>query len=207
MPQLPPAPGVTRAVLQFRQDGQVLNNVMHFVDPSGVQPPDPTELASRVALWWITWIRTFVSNLVLLEQVICTDLSEGAEPGAVYTTGLPENGSNAAAPLPNNVTVVMSLRTALRGRSYRGRVYHIGLTESQVVGNTVDPALMTSLRANYTFLTNLEGDTGEPVYQLAVLSYFTNNAVRPLGVATPVVSISSDGVIDTQRRRLPGRGR
>ena len=43
-------------------------------------------------------------------------------------------------------------------------------------------------------------------WSMVVVSRYENNAPRAEGIATLVDRLSSDGVIDSQRRRLPGRG-
>lgn len=204
---LPAAEGVTKAVLNFTWDQQLCANVMHFVEVGGVQAPDPQELAERLALWWEASVKVAVAQSVSLVSVSATDLSSDAEPGVIVTTGLPESGSVGQVSLPNNVSCVMSLRTGLRGRSFRGRIYHVGLAEGMVVDNRVSTVPLADLVGAYGLLTNLAGGGGEPVHQIAVLSYFANNALRSSPVATPVTSVTSDGIIDSQRRRLPGRGR
>jgi len=205
MPQLPPADGVTRAVLQFRYDTQVCANVLHFVAADGVDAPDPTELASRLVAKWKAQLQPFMPATVILDRVIVTDLSASGPPPVEFTTGLPAAGSGGTIQLPNNVTLAFTLRTAFRGRSFRGRVYHVGISEAAVTGNVMSGSALDQALAFYTGLIALAGDVGEPIHKLVVLSYFTGGAVRPSPVATPVTSISTDGVIDSQRRRLPGR--
>lgn len=205
MPQLPPAEGVTQAVLNYTYGGERCANVLHFVQTDGVTAPDPEELASRLASWWGNNIDSLVPNTLSLDSVTATDLSAGGPPGVIYTTGLPNTGGSTNLQLPNQCTVVISLRTSLRGRSYRGRIYHVGIGEPDVDGSTVNSTFRQLLLNAYDNLLLLTGDTGEPDYQIAVLSYYSGGALRPEPVATPVTSMSVDSRIDTQRRRLPRR--
>lgn len=207
MPTLPPADGVVRAVLFMRIDSQEVRNVLHYVVPEGGVEPNPAVLAERLWNEWNANIRPAVSNALSLYQVVCTDLSAGSAPGSVFAGASPLVGAEVSAALPNNVSCVFSLKTALRGRSYQGRIYHIGLTEQQVTANAVGATFLTTLLTGYRALRLLEGASGEPTFQLAVLSYWLNKALRATPVSTPVTLITSDGVIDSQRRRLPGRGR
>jgi hypothetical protein len=151
-------------------------------------------------------IKPKVSNTCILSAVITTSLGTVGAPGTLYTTGLPKVGTNIQPQLPNNVTIAMSLNTALRGRSFRGRIYHIGLTENDVTLNTIPGTTLTPLIAAYEAARLLAAGSGSQTFQLAVLSYYAAKAIRTTPVATPVTSISSDGIIDAQRRRLPKRG-
>jgi hypothetical protein len=193
-------------VLQVRLDNQICNNVMHFTGPDGGAAGDSLVLAERLAAWWNLRIKPMVPSTCQMTAVIATDLTANGDPGSLYVTGMPSAGTNAQPQLPNNATVVMSLATALRGRSYRGRIYHIGLTENDVTANTLGAGTLADLLTAYRDLRLLEGAGGEAVFQLAVLSYYANNAVRATPVVTPVTEVTCDGVVDSQRRRLPKRG-
>jgi hypothetical protein len=109
--------------------------------------------------------------------------------------------------MPNNVAIVMSLKTGLRGKSFRGRIYHVGLSDAVVTANAVTTVQRDALVAGYSLLTTFAGATGEAIFNLVVLSYYASSVLRPTPIATPVTSVTSDGIVDSQRRRLPGRGR
>jgi len=153
----------------------------------------------------VTNIKPLVPNTVVYRETYAVDLSSAS--GGVFTASGAngETGAISFEQLPNNATLVCTLRTAQRGRSYRGRIYHIGLTEGQVVANTVVPGIITSLSLAYAQLLNTANFGG---CELAVLSRYNANAPRLIGVATPVIdTLFADPTIDSQRRRLPGRGR
>lgn len=207
MPPLPPISGIYRAVMNYTYDGQETANVMHFSHPEYPTPATPADLGQSLINWWAPNIKVRVPATCVLRAVTVTDLAASGPPALEYATGLPIAGTDASPQMPNNVTVAMSLRTALRGRSFRGRLYHVGLPEAQVQNNNVVPASLTSLLGAYNLLVALDSASLGQNYQLVVLSYWANKALRSVPVATPVVSITSEGIIDSQRRRLPGRGR
>lgn len=202
---VPVSPGVTRAVLKFTYQGQECANILHFKQAGAGAAPDPAALGSRLSNWWGATGKNRSTLAVNLDQIICTDLSENGAPGFITTPPQPANGS-ATPSAPNNVTMVMSLHTALRGRSFRGRIYHVGIAQSNLSGNTIIEAYRASLIAGYTPLVVLTGGVGTPDFVLGVLSTFHLGAPRAEGLFTPVTTISCDGVVDSQRRRLPGRG-
>lgn len=198
---LPPAQGVTKAVLNLSSQGIATANVLHFTSPPGPNAPDPTALGTRLAAWWENQIAPQVHTSQVLNSVICTDLSAGGPPSVEVTTGLPAAGSMGGEPLPNSVAGVVSLHTALRGRSFRGRIYHGGFAEVDVNGNNIGSLRRNALLNAYELLI-LFTEPLLPDYQLVVLSYFANGAQRPVPVATPVTAMSMNLRVDTQRRRL-----
>ena len=106
--------------------------------------------------------------------------------------------------MPNATTIAVKKNTGRAGRSYRGRVYHVGLTEIQVQDNRITPTATAAINTAYsTLITRYTAINCEWV----VASTQNNNVPRVVGVATPIVGVSVDPVIDSQRRRLPGRGR
>lgn len=201
MPPLPPTPGVTRAVLNATLNGIPVANVLHFDQPGGGTSPNPANLAARLAGWWAASMKTLVTSNYSLVNVTTTDLDPAGAPSTIYTTGLPNSGTLSGDSLPGNCALVISLRTALRGRSYRGRIYHCGLGESQTLLNQVQVPARDSIRTAWDQLLTFV-QAGQPDYRLGVLSYYTNGTLRSQGLFTPVVSTSADTRIDTQRRRL-----
>jgi len=79
--------------------------------------------------------------------------------------------------------------------------------EAQVTGDAVDAATVTTLKNAYGALMNLAGSPNGTIYKLGVLSYYAAGQIRVPPVFTPAVSIETDGYVDSQRRRLTGRGR
>lgn len=207
MPKLPAVPGVVQLVLDYVQDGQDIKNVLHYANAEIGGPIDGTAAAALLKAQWVSSIKPLQTNDLRLERINALALWENAGPAVIHSTGLPADGGITMAGLPNNCCLCMSTRTALRGRSYRGRIYHPGLTELHVTKNAVDGAHATALLAAYETIRLLEGGPDSAVYQLQVVSYFADNQMRGTPVVTPVVSITTDGYIDSQRRRLPGRGR
>jgi hypothetical protein len=102
-------------------------------------------------------------------------------------------GTGAGNPLPNELAAVVTLRTALAGKSYRGRVYLAGFNVAQ---NDAAGRIVAALNAAMvTFVTNVQTDMAAQGITLAVLSRVHN-------VATPVTGITTlDTLWDSQRRR------
>jgi hypothetical protein len=100
-------------------------------------------------------------------------------------------GTVAAEPLPFMVSLVATLRTALRGRSFRGRSYWTGWTENTSLNGVPQAASVTAMNAQWTgFVASLVGSG----VSLVVASYL-------LASAEDVTTVTVDGRWDTQRRR------
>lgn len=139
-----------------------------------------------------------------LERVTVSDLT--TQNGLVVDRAIVPaiNGTVAGETCPNNVTIAVGLRTGLRGRSFRGRIYHIGFATSMTSLNQILPTDLPGFITNYSGLLTLGV---APIFHLQVLSYQTNLLVNNPAVATPVTGITVDVNLDSQRRRLPGHNR
>lgn len=201
-----PGPNIAQAEIRMVQDSQQIENVLYF-DMGGVATPsDYEQLAFDLWQWWAADRAPLTAPQVSLVEVYVTDLTSDTAPVYSYTgTSGPITGTAASAVLPANVTICVSFRTAGRGRSARGRNYVPGLTEADVVNNTLDAGTAGSILEAYQELLP-EGaiTTGTWV----VFSREEDGAPRTIGLAQPVTSVViTDRTVDSQRRRLPGRGR
>jgi hypothetical protein len=207
MPPLPPANGVVRLLPQFNYNGEKCNNVLHYKGDSAYTQTDLENLCAAWRAIWDTRFKPIVPATLSLDYITAIDLSPNPIAQVDWTTGMPIIGTDASPSLPNHVTVAVSFRTAQRGRSYRGRAYHVGLTEADVTANTVASAHLTSMQTAYEDIMAVSSGAAVDFWKLHVLSYFSNGSVRQTPVATLVTGIAINPTIDSQRRRLPGRGR
>jgi len=204
MPYIP-APNICRAELLFTWDGQSCETVLDFEPVASLTPALMLELGADLVGWWSSDIRPNVPTTLSLQRIQLTDQSSDISPSIAYATGLPLVGSNVGPSLPNNVAMVITKRTALRGRSYRGRIYHPGLLEGIVVNNTIDSGFANNVRNAYANLLSFA--TTGTTWDMVVVSRQNNNAPRVTADSNQVISLDVNLQVDSQRRRLPGRGR
>jgi len=204
---LPLLSGGVRVTVEGLWDGQVTNNILYFQKAAG-DPllPEMVGLASTLDQWYSTTMLPALNENFTYNRIICQAINVGsgfrvenadnAGPGAV-------TGESA----PNNVDPCLSFRSSLGGRSNRGRNYIPGISNSDVIGNIVDADWRIAVQTAYAEL--LPGGTYDPdPFVWVIASFFTAGAPRGSAVATPVVScFFTDSIVDSQRRRLPGRGR
>lgn len=206
MPPLPPISNVYRVVLKFISSGQNVANVLHYTQSTPGQTAVLAELASGLDTLWNLHLKPQTGATVNLSTIDVTDLGPAGVATYTHTPGSARVGTNATPTLPNNVTACISVRTNLRGRSFRGRIYHVGLTEGMVAGDTIATPTVQALEAAYGNIMQVLVGGSSAVYDLGVLSYYTNNQLRGTPVFSRATSVTCDPFVDSQRRRLAGRG-
>jgi hypothetical protein len=199
-----PANNVVQTELIFTWASQIVENVLHYQFPGGVTTQRMQDLGTQLVAWYASTLDSIQGPGIQLTEVRMTDLTSEFAPGQSTTAGLPLSGTAAGADLPNNVALSITKRTNFRGRAYRGRIYHMALTEPQVTGNVVLPATVTAILGAYSAIRVLTIDGVE--VPMVVVSKYQGGEPRAAALVTPIASFSTDGIVDSQRRRLPKRG-
>jgi len=204
LPAFIPATNVVKVETRLTQQGQRVENVYHVLAEDEWDSATMTTIAEVFKDWWNTWIKSLVKDSVELVEIAVTDLSTIDSPGLIYTTGLPIPGTHiAGVEMPMNVTFAVKWSGLLRGRSNNGRTFHVGITSDAVVGSKLAsgvPALYGGYYAELITAINTAG------YTLVVCSFRHDNAPREEAAVTAITSCSIEETLDSQRRRLPGRG-
>ena len=141
-----------------------------------------------------------------LRLMSCNDLTwEGIKSydasvvnGATANTAITSNGGGTRPgfSLPGNVAHAVQFDTAQRGRSFRGRTFITNLSESDVQGDSVTTDL---LNLEASFANAIIGNYVGGRFSFAIGS-------RKLEGSTAVAGYKLDPIVDSQRRRLSGRG-
>jgi hypothetical protein len=195
----------------FELDGQVVENTSYWERPDGWNLEVVSGFLGAVNTFIQSDLMPLLTNTITLVRLIGTLLDTAEALSYTLTVSPPVAGTATGTPLPNNSTYTVSFLTAGRGRSNRGRNYVPGIpvagTASQ---NRVDADFRTGLLAYYEGLKAL----GVPSSTfMVVVSRFSgiDSAGKPIprevGVTNNITSFATfDDVLDSQRRRLPGRG-
>jgi len=200
-----PAPNIVQVELRATLAGQNIENRL-MVD--ALEPVTETNLAditNLVSNWAQSTYFDHLPSAVVLREVVGTDLT--TQNGQQHTIA-PEGGIGgglSGEPMPNEVTLCVSLRSGNRGRSARGRLYVLALEKVQVSGNNVSGTLAANFVADMEALIDVLTTAG---YALVIVSYISNKVPRPGGpVYFPVTTaVVTDLVVDSMRRRKPGVG-
>jgi len=113
-------------------------------------------------------------------------------------------GAYTSATEAGSVCIAIKRTAGLTGRSTRGRIYFGGIPEVKQSGNTLDPTYGLDV------VEMIEGFDAVAIalsWTPVIVSRFNAGIVRPSGVTYPIVTWQLDNFdIDSQRRRLAGRG-
>lgn len=199
-----PAPDTLQANVRFTTAGQLWENVFHFrYGTLGFSDGCDTAYTAALEPWWLI-LRDALSVGTAHREVYFVDLA--AQNGFTNTYGAfqtPQGVVNTS-PAPNNVASCVTLRTDLRGRAYRGRSYVGGIALG-----SIDNQNLTTLAAGYilqAYEALRDGGQANNV-PLVIVSRQLNGVPRTVAAVTPVTDVVlRDTVLDSQRRRLPGRG-
>lgn len=198
-----------QVTIQGHVDGQLTVNDLAFRSSTGPRSlADVNALATAIESWYDGGMAGLLNEAWAGSLITAKGLTNPngliVEHDFSYSVG---GVSGEAA--PNNCSMCVSFRTGLSGRSFRGRNYVPVLTNSQVTGNMIDSAWATSVVNEYAALVFPASVGVLPGgWEWVVLSRFAGNVERTTGVFTEITNVLvTDLVVDSQRRRLPGRGR
>lgn len=199
-----PVPGAAFCAVGLELDGQNIQVCLDVAVPTETIGALEDAAAGLFGLWAEHLMPNLSGDLTLLSAV-CAGLASESSPIGVFVPSSPVLGSVTAASLPNNVAYCISKYTGLRGRSFRGRMFIPGIPENaRTTASHVDPAFRVSIA---TGCASLLGGMISGGFPPVVVSRFTAGAARATGIATPITQLAPvDDVLDSQRRRLPGRG-
>ena len=200
-----PVPNTFKVQLVYSLYNQRCENVLYVKSGAGLTNADADRIEGVFAAWWNNTYRALISSYCSLVLIVIDALDAITGLHREYTTGWTPTGSNATAALPGGTTTAIKHATGVRGRSFRGRSYVVGLATNDIASGLVITTKRDSLQAAFnTLRTNLAADAAGD--QLVVVSFMENGVWRAQGLATPVVSSSAHQNVDSQRRRLIGRG-
>lgn len=200
-----PAPNTALVELRYLQDNQNVENTLWFENDAGWTEPTLVALGLAIRDWWTTNLQGGIGQDVVLREIYVTDQTSNVGLSATITSGLPLSGTASTDATTNSNTLCVSFRTAQRGRSYRGRNYVVGLPINALDQNTVTAGYRNFVQSAYAALLTVAADQNS---RWVVVSKQLNNVVRTIADRTPVTAVTVvDSTVDSQRRRLPGRGK
>jgi hypothetical protein len=137
-------------------------------------------------------------------SVACRDISPGTAPlGRAQCSSV---GTEAEESAPGNCAVVVSWKTALRGRNNRGRMYLGGYSREHMTGGYWSAEVQDAASGAASFLFDSYGPLSGGVGTLVLISYVPNSSPRVLRAAEPITAFTIDNVIYSMRTRTVGHG-
>jgi len=187
--------------MHYLLDGTNVVNVLHFFISGGYSQSDIDALASVVDAWVGAYVLPIQSTALEyvntsvkgLQSIIDLIGNNNAHAG---------NGALTGARVPNESTLAISFRTALSGRSARGRMYVPTVSASQLAGtNEVNSTFITDWTLALSALRVAALDDG---WVHSVLSRVTAGVLRSEAVPFTITNyIAVDNILDSQRGRKP----
>jgi len=199
-----PTLNAIKLVLEFTIASQTVVVTISLGKASSVTPTDLANACNDGIQWLATELMPSLTDQLSLTQAVAYDLSSATAPVVFATPGSPVVGGDSSPALPNNATAVISWRTSNRGRSSRGRMYVPGLpTSAKTSATGFSSAFLAVLASAGAAMNSYFSPDG---LEQVVISTHTGGSPRVAGLAQPVTSVVVDGLFDSQRRRLAGRG-
>jgi hypothetical protein len=210
---LPAAPGIIKVEVVQDVAGYECINVMHGNSNTGgvVDAASLLVLAEAAFASWSTHFGPINCTVWSLQRIVLTDLSAIDAPQA--ESGEIVHGAVVGGISDASRSLVVTLKTAVRTRSGRGRAYIAGRTDEAVatVATWDLDAVLSTQNALAGFWDDMRtANAGETLLSMSpvVLSYFSgvDSAGRPIPRAEPIAYdvIGFEGRVPfgTQRRRL-----
>lgn len=197
-------PDTAKVAVVMQYSSEDLINVFHFRRTTVWGLPELESLLETVGTVWVNDIMIHLSQYVYFLRVEGRGLRAIDDVSAEYVLSTPVIGSRGNQGVPANVAFAITHLTGRAGRSFRGRTFFGGFSEDDV-----DRSLLVSARADglRNGLVSLRNVTSQLGWTQVVVSRYENRQRRPVGVTIPVTGFRyRDNVVDSQRRRLPGRG-
>ncbi len=208
-----PVENVAEVRMLQQLHGQTVINIHHLKKASALGTQDLANIVQSIRDFYSGSLYDYLSQNLALVGIQIRDLT--TQNGIFYEeseSGL--NGSVIGDAMPGNVALAVKSVTGLTGRSFRGRTYIAGFTDAQVNGNEVYEGTRTSIVNVFNaWKTSITGDGYAPVV-VSKYSGYTVDLVkvrkiptpRAAGIATPIAIYTANSQLDSQRRRLQGRG-
>lgn len=198
-----PTPGAVRTDIQFTMAGQQVHNIIWCSRDGTWTQVQREALNDAVAAWWNTSARQYFSGSLGLVQVTTVNQESQSAPASTLVVSPVVYGTQAGA-TPMNVACCATLRTDLRGRNFRGRMYLAGIPAAK---SLTEATMATDFIANVILALTALKTAIEALGALwVVVSKYTNKTARANGLKTPITAIAVDQYFDSQRRRLGLRG-
>jgi hypothetical protein len=196
-------PRIASVAIHGSNNGKQIANVLHARLPVDYTATDIANLSSVVATYVAAGYPGLCSDNLLLTDVTVTGLqnindfqsttSLGAVPGTV-----------GPVPLPANNSLVVTFKSALTGRSARGRVYPFPTGSSNIAAAGADQYTTAYVGALEIFWQGLSVAINTTGWVHVILSKYTEKHIRPFGIGFVVTDVlCRNDTADSQRKRLP----
>lgn len=173
-------------------------NVIHTDQFGGNDVAAALAAAQELRALYVTNILPQKVAGFMLGEVVTTDL--GVEGGAQAVATGSDRGTMAGTASTSQMCAVVQLLTAIRGRSFRGRIFDCGYVR-EIFGSdgTISDANRANIGGAWQTMANQSAAAASGAF--VVVSRTHNKIVRPEGIREVVSSINCARLSGVQRRR------
>lgn len=206
--QLTPNTVVARGNLTGPADLDAVNLfAFHLADATALTQGISDSISNLLGAFYLDMVNLISSEWTAVNCTVIDDRSLGG-PEFTSVAGFPVVGAAGPPAMPNEVAAGISWRTALRGKSYRGRTYIPGYATFFSLTNGPNGVGLPIIQ---DAADDLIADAHTATYDLQVLSRHsgvdpvTKKPIkRPVALSTPVVFAVAAPLFWSQRGRRPG---
>lgn len=193
-----PVADTVLCVARFALGTEEWTNTLWFHRPN-FTPAEQDTICDVVDQYWGGALKAGMSNQASYLDTTCYDMN--SDTGRIVvnndTAGI---GGTTGESLPLNVAMCLTMYTAWRGKSGRGRVYVGGGVEAQLSNGAWVAATVNDRLAKLQAVGTSASAAG---WTHVIVSRYTDGAPRVQGVVNPVTEYASRSLkATTQRRRL-----
>lgn len=200
-----PAPNCAKVAVEGILNGQRVVETFWFYYAGVMDITALEALAQYVGTTWWGDQQSSRAAHYQMTQVTATDQSTQNGVQGIYIPAVAQYGTGGGLSVANNAACCFSFRSLYRGRSYRGRNYAPGIVQSALVNETTwNATTIGNLAATYVARLITGIPTG---WTWVVVSHFANKIPRVTAIWSAIFHVVVDNYLDSQRRRLAGRGR
>lgn len=213
-----PAVNTAQAKINQRLHGQTVQNVWYFKNETGWSSAELTALANLLITWWNDHLADNLHADMTLVSVLARDMTE-ADAAGVEIQAPPASGGNllSSGGMPGNVALAVKFKSGLTGKNRNGRTYLAGFSEENVNGNTITDVRRDGILVAMGQMRDAVLAAG---YEPVVASFYDGTELvdlpngetvkkptpRATALLTSIEQYTADTNLDSQRRRLAGRG-
>lgn len=190
-------PNCFQVTLLADRSGNEIVNVFSYIRPGGLASDECVTVGNNWRDNMMTPFLACVHTTYHAVSLTVKSLHAAGGPEAVIPLAGSYTGTRGSTSLPGGVAQVVSWYTSSSTRSGRGRTYFGPISELDTSGDTATAFLLAALA---TF------GRGIVAYSPIIGARF-GVASRHLHLVQTVTGFAIDALVDSQRRRLTGRGR
>lgn len=211
-----PVSGVFQWILLFNLFNQAVSVTHDFLTGVTMDETYLNDISLALRNAWLAHVSPIQSSQISRVQSRAISQASSSAPEGQFTeTSVNSGGVSEGTGAPGSVTIAVKKATLNRGRSYRGRMYVPGIPLSALSSGNADTVTSTFISNLLSALGLFYADalTADSTLMPVVVSRFsgvdpiTHKPVpRTSGIKTPVAALVVNNQVDSQRRRLAGRG-